>query len=124
MSRKPIQWHAAGRALQTLAPPPARGADAFWQEFHARRVLRHQQVPLVPEARMFALLLPALVAAGVAVLLVSGLLLARVRFRPEAACTGIAVTQGPGAVLLTDALTPARIPAVRSMELDDEEDAI
>lgn len=124
MNHPPTTWRTVRRTLRTLTPPAtARVADEFWRDFQARRALHPPHPVLVRERRLSPFLRPALATAGVAILLIGGLLLVRGRglYGPGAVRADRGDGQYAAAMLLTDESAQVTIPGISGMEMEDEE---
>ena len=120
MNQPPTDWRTVRRTLQTMRRSAAPcGAEAFWRDFDARRMLRPQRRALASERSLPLFLVPLLAAAGVAMLLLGGFLLARMGDRHTLDGGRM---EGQVVAILTDEFTPAIVPAIRNMELNDEEE--
>lgn len=122
MKQPQTDWRCT---LQTLPRPvSSRPADDFWRDFHARCVLHPQHPAVAREQRPWRFLLPALAAAGLAILLAGGLFLARGwgRQGPSTVQSFSVEGQYTSVMLLTDESAQATILWVSGMEPDDDYD--
>jgi len=112
-------WRTLRCALRTMPhPASSRGLEVFWSDFHARRVLHPQRPAVARPQILLPYLLPALAAAGVAIFLIGGMLLARgwsthvARASMEGRYAAVAV--------LTDEPAPATMSGVGDWDADDD----
>ena len=122
MKQLQTDWRST---LQTIPRPvSARPADDFWRDFRARCALHPQHSVAAREQRQWPFLLPALAAAGIAVLLAGGLCLARGWGRQGPSTVQSYSIEGryTSVMLLTDESAQATILWVSGMETDDDDD--
>ena len=124
MNQLSTDWRSVRRALQTLArPATGRDADAFWREFHARRVLHPQQSQVARTRTQSPLLFPGLAVAAVIMLLAGGVLLLGRSGRAGPSVVRAYSVGGSytSVMLLTDESAPATILWVSGMDAGEEQ---